>query len=332
MSVERYLRAATRENTRKSYSDAVRHFEVTWGGMLPTTSNKLVEYLNHYATKQTYSTLKLRMAALSRWHKDQGFYDPTKSPAVRDVLKGIRVEHPYQKKKAPPLTIEQLIQVDTWYEQSIQRARHQGSPDLGKLLRDRALIMLGFWRALRSDDLCRISLEFMTIPRRGDLTIYLPRSKGDRQAVGRKLVVHRVPQCCCPVTACLEWIDYLDERKGPLFRGFDRWGNPRSTVMNPKSIIPLLRKALGNAGIENPDSYTSHSLRRGFANWAIDGVMDIRSMMAYVGWNDINTAMEYVDAKPPSFEEAMDRTLGNRGQLTRKDDPLQLSKNGKHSE
>ncbi|SPD62701.1 protein of unknown function (plasmid) [Cupriavidus neocaledonicus] len=39
--VDRYLEAATRDNTRRSYQAAIRHFEVEWGGFLrlaPTAS------------------------------------------------------------------------------------------------------------------------------------------------------------------------------------------------------------------------------------------------------------------------------------------------------
>ncbi|EGH42627.1 Phage integrase, partial [Pseudomonas syringae pv. pisi str. 1704B] len=33
--VDRYIEAATRDNTRRSYRAAIEHFEVTWGGFLP---------------------------------------------------------------------------------------------------------------------------------------------------------------------------------------------------------------------------------------------------------------------------------------------------------
>ena len=32
---DQYLNAATRENTRKSYASAVRHFEVDWAAFYP---------------------------------------------------------------------------------------------------------------------------------------------------------------------------------------------------------------------------------------------------------------------------------------------------------
>ncbi|EPM80979.1 cointegrate resolution protein S, partial [Pseudomonas syringae pv. actinidiae ICMP 18804] len=35
--VDRYIDAATRDSTRRSYRAAIEHFEVTWGGFLPAT-------------------------------------------------------------------------------------------------------------------------------------------------------------------------------------------------------------------------------------------------------------------------------------------------------
>lgn len=86
--VGRYLQAGTRENTRRSYQSAIEHFEVTWGGFLPATSDNIVRYLVEYADTLSLSTLKQRLAALAQWHITQGFPDPTKTPTVRQVLKG----------------------------------------------------------------------------------------------------------------------------------------------------------------------------------------------------------------------------------------------------
>ncbi|EPM80945.1 cointegrate resolution protein S, partial [Pseudomonas syringae pv. actinidiae ICMP 18804] len=46
------------------------------------------------------------------------------------------------------------------------------------------------------------------------------------------------------------------------------------------------------------EHYTSHSLRRGFASWAHAAGWDLKSLMAYVGWRDIKSAMRYIDAAP----------------------------------
>ncbi|WP_347900660.1 tyrosine-type recombinase/integrase [Pseudomonas purpurea] len=67
--------------------------------------------------------------------------------------------------------------------------------------------------------------------------------------------------------------------------------------MHANSVIPLLRQALDRAGIP-AEQYTSHSLRRGFATWAHRSGWDLKSLMSYVGWKDVKSAMRYVEASP----------------------------------
>ncbi|MCK9215832.1 site-specific integrase [Rhodoferax ferrireducens] len=113
-SVDQYLKAAERENTLLSYASAVRHFEEEWKGLLPASSDAVARYLADYAATLSGSTLRHRLAALSRWHVDQGFTDPTKSPTIRQLLKGIRSVHNAPEKKARPLELDVLERVDAW--------------------------------------------------------------------------------------------------------------------------------------------------------------------------------------------------------------------------
>ena len=48
-SMRVYLRAATSENTRKAYQSDVKHF-MLWGGLLPTTPDRLLAYLGEFLT------------------------------------------------------------------------------------------------------------------------------------------------------------------------------------------------------------------------------------------------------------------------------------------
>lgn len=82
-SIDRYLAAATRTNTRRSYASGVRHFEVTWGGHLPATADSVARYLAAYAGTLSTNTLKQRLAALAQWHTAQGIVDPTGRPSPR---------------------------------------------------------------------------------------------------------------------------------------------------------------------------------------------------------------------------------------------------------
>ncbi|OLF53661.1 tyrosine-type recombinase/integrase, partial [Pseudomonas chlororaphis] len=85
--------------------------------------------------------------------------------------------------------------------------------------------------------------------------------------------------------------------RGPVFRGIDRWGHLNEEGLHANSVIPLLRQALERAGVA-ADRYTSHSLRRGFATWAHRSGWDLKSLMSYVGWKDLKSAMRYIEASP----------------------------------
>ena len=113
-SLDPYLEAASRANTQRSYASALRHFEVEWQGHLPATPDSVARYLAAYAGQLAISTLRHRLAALAAWHRDHGFVDPTRSPLVRKVLKGIQTLHPAPVKQAEPLQIRRLAELDHW--------------------------------------------------------------------------------------------------------------------------------------------------------------------------------------------------------------------------
>ncbi|MFJ4193901.1 site-specific integrase [Pseudomonas sp. NPDC089534] len=295
--LDRYLQAATRDNTRRSYQAAIAHFEVTWGGFLPATAESVARYLVAHAGVLSINTLKLRLSALAQWHSSQGFADPTKAPDVRKTLKGIRALHPAQEKQAEPLQLQQLEQAVAWLDREIKDARErQNRPQLLKACRDRALILLGFWRGFRSDELCRLEIEHVQALAGKGITVYLPRSKGDRENLGKTFQAPALLKLC-PVQAYIEWITEAALVRGPVFRGVDRWGHLSEEGLHANSVIPLLRQALKRSGLDAAH-YTTHSLRRGFATWANQSGWDLKSLMSYVGWKDMKSAMRYVEASP----------------------------------
>lgn len=295
--LDRYLHAATRDNTRRSYRAAIEHFEVSWGGFLPATSDSVARYLVAHAGELSINTLKLRLSALAQWHTSQGFADPTKAPVVRQVFKGIRALHPVQEKQAEPLQLRHLEQVIDHLEGEARQAlADHDQPTLLRARRDSALILLGFWRGFRSDELCRLQVEHVQAIAGTGISLYLPRSKSDRNNLGK---TYQTPalQRLCPVQAYVEWLKVAALVRGPVFRGIDRWGHLGEAGLHANSVIPLLRQALERAGIA-AQHYTSHSLRRGFATWAHQSGWDLKSLMSYVGWKDMKSALRYVEANP----------------------------------
>ncbi|KPB71335.1 tyrosine-type recombinase/integrase [Pseudomonas cannabina] len=291
---DRYLKAGTRENTRKSYRAAIEHFEVTWGGYLPTTGDGIVRYLAEYADKHAISTLKQRLAALAQWHITQGFPDPTKTPNVRQMIKGIRVVHPAQVKQAAPLLLRHLEQAVKWLEAEAAAALDRG--DYKTLLRHRrsvAMVLIGFWRGFRGDELARLTIENTKAYSGEGITFFLPHTKGDRLYEGTTFQTPALTTLC-PVEAYINWITVAGLAKGPVFRRLDRWGNLANKAIQPHSLIPMLRRVFKEAGIPE-ELYSTHSMRRGFATWASANGWDIKGLMSYVGWKDMKSALRYVD-------------------------------------
>lgn len=293
---DRYLQAGTRENTRKSYRAAVEHYEVTWGGFLPATGDGIVRYLAEYADQHSINTLKQRLAALAQWHITQGFPDPTKTPNVRQMIKGIRTLHPAREKQAAPLLLQHLEQAVGWLErQTALAAERNDFKTVMRHRRDIALVLIGFWRGFRGDELARLQVENTQAEAGAGITFYLSHTKGDRQHLGTTFQTPALKKLC-PVDAYINWITVAGIARGPVFRRLDRWGNLADGGINPNSLIPMLRRIFEQAGVP-ADMYSSHSMRRGFATWAFANGWDIKSLMSYVGWKDVKSALRYVDAK-----------------------------------
>lgn len=295
-SIDQYVHAATRDNTRKAYQAAVRHFEVEWGGFLPATADSVARYLVDHARSHSLNTLRQRLAGLAAWHIEQGFPDPTKAPHVKKVLKGIRELHPAAEKRARPIQLTQLATVVSHLDHQAARDGPLGLPL--QPLRNKALLLLGFWRAFRSDELTRLLVENIQVEPGVGMELYLSRTKGNRSDNGRYFKAPALKKHC-PVEAYLEWINVAQIEKGPVFRAINRWGQLAEEGLHPSSVIGIVRSCCLCAGIEDPHVFSSHSLRRGFASWANDQHWDTKSLMEYVGWRDIHSAMRYIDTPDP---------------------------------
>ena len=113
----------------------------------------------------------------------------------------------------------------------------------------------------------------------------------------------------CPVTAFNAWVSLTGLTAGPVFRKIDRWGHVAEEGLHANSLIPLLRSLFTEAGVDSPEAYSSHSMRRGFAHWARSSGWDIKELMEYVGWKDIKSAMRYLDASDATLQARFEQGL-----------------------
>jgi integrase len=77
-----------------------------------------------------------------------------------------------------------------------------------------------------------------------------------------------------------------------------------ASAAKPLEIAQLarIRQMEMKSGVRHvgyPDQYSSHSLRRGFGNWASSNGWDLKTLMEYVGWKNVHSAMRYVNGAAP---------------------------------
>ncbi len=291
---DRYRGPTQRDSTLQRYRGVLRHFEQEWGGRLPASVEMVVRYLGEHASSLASCTLDLHLAALAHWHLGHGFDDPTKNTLVRKVLRNIRAQHPRLVKQAEPLPLAELERCVVALQQMIASE----SPVVRlRASRDQALILMGFWRAFRADELCRLQIAHNRLRIGKQLEVFLASSKTDREHRGQVVVLPALKRLC-PVRAYEDWLSISKLQEGPVFRPINQWGQIATHGLKPDGVTYVLREALTRSGLGG-EIYTGHSLRRGFATWATGSAWGIKELMDYVGWRDVKSALRYVDTTAP---------------------------------
>lgn len=281
---QRYIHASTSENTRSTYRTAVRHFE-QWGGRLPTHSGVLLRYLTENAHTLNPRTLTVYLTAISQWHLYQGLVDPTQAPDVRKTLEGIHRIHGKPKQQAKALTLEHLVAMLHYLDQQ---------PPTPKIVRDRALLLIGFFGAFRRSELVAITAQAIAWEPDGVL-ITLARSKTDQQGNGVVRAIPRGTTQICPAVALRHWLTMAAIQSGPVFRGINRWQTIQQKALSPSSVTAIL-KTLGKAcGFNFTPELSSHSLRRGLATSAASEKLPFEWIKKQGGWQHDGTVWGYIE-------------------------------------
>lgn len=280
----KYLEAATAANTRKSYRAALRRFE-RWGGVLPTDRDTVIRYLLEQVEVLNTRTLELHLTALGQWHRFQGFADPTVDAAVRKALSGMRRVHGKPKKKAKALRLEHIVEMVDWLRKQ---------PESLQVLRDLAVVQIGFFGAFRRSELVAITVEDLAWEPEG-LLVRLPRTKTDQQGVGAVRAIPTGGTTLCAVGALRAWLAAAGITSGPVFRPINRWGVMQPRALRPAAINDIV-KALGTAmGWDFAHELSSHSFRRGISTSAARANLDFDLIKKQGGWKSDATVREYID-------------------------------------
>ena len=143
-------------------------------------------------------------------------------------------------------------------------------------LRNRALLLVGFDAALRSDEL--VGLDHEHLVRRPDgIALVLPRAKTDQRGRGATVSVRVRPGSpWCPVDALERWIAASGRTKGAVFvalhRGRGHAGQAELGRLSTRAVARVVRASAVAAGLADPagNPFSGHSLRRGQITTALD--------------------------------------------------------------
>lgn len=262
------LRNSLSPATERALRGDLAHFQA-WGGSVPAKPSTVCAYVAHHAGHQAVATIQRRLASISKAHEIAGLPNPCRTDIVKAVLHGLRRKHGIAQRQAKPLTRDDLFLL---------------LDSLGETLRDqrdRALLLLGFAGGFRRSELVALQRSDIEAVRQG-LVVTVRRSKTDQEGAGRRIGIPHGRTIHCPVAAVEAWLSASTIDSGPLFRPITRHCHVVPKPMTGDAVSVLLRERLAAAGID-PEGYSGHSLRAGFATSAARAGVSTLKIRAQTG-------------------------------------------------
>ena len=305
--------ASENKNTMRAYQSAIDHFLFVYKGTLPCTVEGLESYLVACAGHLSCATIQQRRVMIGKWHLENGYENPSDTTAIRNVMKGVRVEHGKKQDQAPAIKLETLRQVVEHLDQTIYQYNEAVSASRNcrkkglilQSIRNKAMVLVAFWFGFRSDELVNLRLCDVTFFRSGEtekIKIYIKRSKTDQEAKGREVGIAAMDELC-PLNALRDWIEASNQgltedsarkidEEAKLFVKVSAWGTVSEDQLHINSVNKLLKTMFVKAGIDEAQ-FTSHSFRHGIANWFNESNTSLKDTQDWVGWKDPRSAMRY---------------------------------------
>jgi integrase len=241
------------DNTRIAYESDMKHF-MTWGGTLPATPAMIASYIAAYAGVLAVATITRRVATISKAHQALGEENPCQAALVKATLRGLRRKQGMAQKQAKPLLKEELFAILDPMGDSVKDAR------------DRALLLLGFAGGFRRSELVGLDVTDIETVRQG-IIINLRYSKTDQDGAGRRIGIPHGRTQHCPVAAVAAWLERSKITQGAVFCPVTRYSHIQPIRLSGDAVSEVIRERLAAIGI-NPEGYSGHSLRAGFATSA----------------------------------------------------------------
>ena len=268
ISVDELVRQSIAQSTRIAYDSDLRHF-AAWGGTLPASSAMIASYIAANAGILAVATITRRVATLSKAHQAMGEANPCQSALVKATLRGLRRKQGTAQKQAKPLLKEELFAILGPMSDSM------------KDVRDRALLLLGFAGGFRRSELVGLDVADIEIVRLG-IIITLRHSKTDQDSAGRKIGIPHGRTQHCPVAAVTAWLERSKITQDAVFCPITRYSHLQPFRLSGDAVSEVIRERVAAIGID-PEGYSGHSLRAGFATSAAHAGVSTMKIRAQTG-------------------------------------------------
>ena len=299
-----FAKAEKALNTRRAYRSDFATFQ-TWCAArgvsaLPATAEIVGAFIGAEADRGVKaSSIGRRLAAIGYAHRLAKLPSPTEVEAVRAVMRGIR--HTIGTAKAPkaPATNDRLLAMiasqnleSRRTNQEVESPARDGANDACvAMLRDKALLLLGFAGAFHRSELVALEVTDMKETAEG-FFITIRGGKTDQERAGATVAVVR-GSVACPVEALKTWLNAADITEGAIFRRVNKAGRVLPDRLTAQSVALIVKAHAKRAGLD-PRSFAGHSLRSGFLTSAARRGASVFKMMDVSRHRRIDTLRIYV--------------------------------------
>ncbi|WP_313331271.1 site-specific integrase [Comamonas sp.] len=291
--------ASLAEASQRAYASDIRHYRMHQG-RLPATPTQVALYIAQWSPVHAFATLTRRMAALDRWHRSQGIASPVKSIIVQEAIRGVRRIYGGPQRQVRAITAKDLSQlVKAAKRPSTFRKNDNQASSSTRILRDSALLLLGFSAALRRSELVALQISDLKVDKRG-MTVHIRRSKTDPYGRGQSIQIPWGTRVAlCPIRSVQAWIEHADLSSGLIFRSVDRYGNVGTAGLSPQSVALIVKRLAALAwGEKAAAEFSGHSLRAGFCTDAVQRGMSIFAISQMTRHRSVESLGRYVRAEP----------------------------------
>lgn len=261
-------------NTKRAYKSDWKDFKTFCSNHklspLPATSQTLCFYVTWLSATKKLSTIRRRIASITEAHNFVNLPNPADS-MVKSVLKGLARSCKTKSIRKKAISIDNL---KAFFSPKLQ-------VDI-RIIRDRALILLGFAGGFRRSELVALDVSDIEFTRSG-MMIQVIRSKMDQEGKGQiKTIGPGTDNHLCAVTAVKLWLEKSGITKGPIFREIKKGGKIEPTRLTGQSVSLIVKKYIQGIGLD-PSLFAGHSLRSGLVTAAKEAGLTTEDIMSITG-------------------------------------------------